>query len=143
MTTQIGHRHPRAAWIAALGIGLVAFTANAQFGKPQYKIAVFDAPGAGTGTWLDPGTQPNAINQEGAIVGNYADANRVNHGFLRHPDGSFKEIDAPGAGKAANQGTFLNGVNQVGAIVGYYAVILLTTTILVFIGARLYPRLAS
>jgi hypothetical protein len=49
---------------------------------PDGVVTTFDAPGAGTGTWSDPGTQPNAINQEGAIVGNYKDAIDVNHGFL-------------------------------------------------------------
>lgn len=50
---------------------------------PQGKFTVFDAPGAGKGTWQ--GTLTAAITREGAITGYYVDANDVVHGFLRLP----------------------------------------------------------
>jgi len=53
----------------------------------------------GTFTTFDPSgslyTQPNAINEEGVITGNYLDANFLAHGFLRSRDGTFTTFDAP------------------------------------------------
>src|SRR5579872_5239545 len=60
------------------------------------------------------------INAAGVITGFYFDASNVIHGFLRAPDGSFTQIDAPGAGTGPGQGTFNNSSNQTGASTGYY-----------------------
>ena len=38
-----------------------------------------------------------SINPAGVIVGGYADANNVSHGYLRAPDGTFTTFEAPGA----------------------------------------------
>ena len=76
--------------------------------------------------FLPPGTSnagssATGINDRGAIVGNYADANNATHGYLRNPDGTFITIDDPNAAQAANfPGTFITHINDRGAIVGYY-----------------------
>jgi hypothetical protein len=96
--------------LCVLGFGV---SASAQ----KYSIVTFDAPGAS-----GDGTFPTGINQLGTIVGYYADANYVFHGFLRSPDGKFTTFDAPGAGTVANDsnGTFPTGINEVGTVAGYY-----------------------
>ena len=88
---------------------------------PDGTIAVFDAPGAGTGTFQ--GTQPVGINPAGTIVGQYVDSSGVNHGFLRAADGTITTFDVSGAGTGSGQGSFPycnNAVGAIGAITGYY-----------------------
>ncbi len=82
------------------------------------RIITFDAPGAGTGP--GQGTFAFNINPAGAIEGTYLDANNVNHGFLRSPDGTLTTFDAPGAGTGSGQGTVPFSINRWGAITGYY-----------------------
>ena len=77
-------------------------------------IITFDAPGAGTGSGL--GTFPLSINSTGAITGYYTDANFLDHGFLRAPDGTFTTFDAPDAGFFIEPIT----INPEGAITGRY-----------------------
>jgi hypothetical protein len=77
-------------------------------------IITFNAPGAGTSAYQ--GTNPASINPAGAIAGYYADSQNAIHGFLRAPDGSFTEFDAPGA----VNGTFAYNINPEGAIAGMY-----------------------
>jgi hypothetical protein len=64
-------------------------------------ITNFDAPGAGTvpNSYPLQGTFPTGINPAGAIAGYYVDANGVNHGFLRAPNGKFANpnIDPTGS----------------------------------------------
>jgi hypothetical protein len=52
-------------------------------------------------------------------------ANLVEHGLIRHADGSFTPFEAPGAGTGQNQGTGCPGcsagLNDLGAIAGIYA----------------------
>lgn len=43
------------------------------------------------------GTQPEAINDAGAVTGLYADAQGVVHGFYRSPTGHFSEFDPQGS----------------------------------------------
>jgi len=91
------------------------------------KLKVFDVPGAGTGSYQGTGC-PGCnlgLNQLGAIAGIYSDANSLNHGFLRSPDGKFTTFDAPGAGSGSYQGTgcFSDcpvSLNDWGAITGSY-----------------------
>jgi hypothetical protein len=83
----------------------------------------FDAPGAGTAAGSGFGTFPTSLNDGGTITGRYIDANNVNHGFLRSPNGDeFIAFDAPGAGKTAGsgQGTFPKSINKAAAITGRY-----------------------
>lgn len=61
-------------------------------------------------------TQFNKINDAGAILGRYADAEGVNHGFLLEGD-TFTQIDVPGA-----DSTSAFGLNNLGHISGYYTV---------------------
>lgn len=81
-------------------------------------IESFDAPGAGTGA--GQGTEGFDVNDAGAIVGPYYDANTVSHGYVRSKNGTYTSFDAPGAGSNAGQGTIAEGENSKGAIVGYY-----------------------
>ncbi len=57
---------------------------------------------------------PNAMNDEGSIVGDYVDATG-NRGFLRTPDGTVTSIDEPNT----QCGTAVAGITHEGAIVGY------------------------
>jgi hypothetical protein len=96
-------------------------------------VTKFNAPDAGTdsdacaGAWVPPGTppllegtQPTSVNPEGAVAGQYGDANCVFHGFLRSAHGSITEFDPRGAGKGPGQGTFSFGNNPAGVCMGYY-----------------------
>jgi len=59
----------------------------------------------------------------GAIAGVYHDTDDVIHGFLRTPDGSFTEFDAPGADTSPGLGTIVAGVDGItpaGVIAGFY-----------------------
>lgn len=108
MTSHI-KRHACAAWIAALGLALIGFSANAQFGKAAHQITVFDAPGAAYGT------VGYGINPEGAITGSYVDLNGVSHGYLRDHDGRFTSFDPANAA-----GTIPWSINPNGEITGQY-----------------------
>ncbi|HWA92271.1 MAG TPA: hypothetical protein VG889_19690 [Rhizomicrobium sp.] len=83
--------------------------------KPNGRIVVVDAPGAGTGP--GQGTIVGDINSDGVAVGNYVDADGVSHGFLCTKTGEIiKEFDAPGAGAG---GTVPYSINRGGTISGY------------------------
>ena len=91
------------------------------------KLRVFDVPGAGTGSYQGTGCPgcDSGLNQWGAIAGTYIDANSVQHGFLRSPDGKFTTFDAPGAGTGSYQGTGCpsdcpTSLNNLGAVIGTY-----------------------
>jgi len=81
-------------------------------------ITTFDAPGAGTVTGMFQGTFGNSINPNGAIEGNYWDADNVSHGFAGARDGAIMTFDAPGAGTGAGQGTIPRSNNEEGTIAG-------------------------
>ena len=91
------------------------------------KLETFDVPDAGTGSYQGTGC-PGCnvgLNQLGAIAGIYSDANSVNHGFLRSPDGKFTTFDAPGAGTGSYEGTGCSSdcpvsLNDWGTIAGIY-----------------------
>ena len=83
-------------------------------------ITTFDAPGAGTGAGQGTFTCEKCINQAGEISGSTTDSNNVNHGFVRHPDGSFTMYDAPGSGTGQSFGTQAAGINPEGDVTGYY-----------------------
>ena len=59
------------------------------------------------------GTEPTGINGRGQMVGTYAGADGIGHGFL-WDNGAFTTIDAPGATVA----TLPFGINNHGQIVG-------------------------
>ena len=95
-------------------------------------FTVFDDPNAGTcsascGTIGNgQGTRAYAINPAGQIVGFFTDNSARCHGFVRAPNGTFTQIDAPDAGTGPfPQGTFPSeftpmGLNSGGAISGFY-----------------------
>jgi hypothetical protein len=92
------------------------------------KLKTFDVPSAGTGSYQGTGCPGCALglNQLGAIAGIYSDANSVNHGFLRSPDGKLTTFDAPDAGTGAGEGTGCSSdcpvsLNDFGAITGTYS----------------------
>jgi hypothetical protein len=95
---------------------------------PDGKFSAFLAPGQceTNGSQGCYGSELSNINFLGLSVGNYADntANLVQHGLIRHPDGTFNTFEAPGAGRGPNQGTgcpgCFAGLNQFGAIAGIY-----------------------
>jgi hypothetical protein len=67
-------------------------------------ITTFDPAGVATGPFTfktENGTTPVSINTAGVIAGAYADANNVDHLFVRATDGTITEIDAPGEGGTA------------------------------------------
>ena len=51
---------------------------------------------------------------------NYIDANDVNHGAFRAPDGAITMFDVPGAGTGPGQGTLPASNNPAGTITGSY-----------------------
>jgi len=89
---------------------------------PDGRITTFDVPGAGTDGSQSQGTYAEAINDWGAVTGQYIDANDVQHGFVRAPDGRITTFDAPGAGTAAGsyEGTVPLAINAEGEITGAY-----------------------
>ena len=81
-------------------------------------IHEFDALGAGTGPGQGTGTGGvDCLTDAGATVGEYLDSSNVWHGFLRDPDGTIHEFDAPGAGTGPHQGTEPGGINAAGTII--------------------------
>jgi uncharacterized membrane protein len=78
------------------------------------EITTFSAPDAGIG--LFQGTTPLGINEHGAIVGYYIDAQGVNHGFLRDKQGAVTSVDVPGASS-----TRASSINAKGTIAGGYS----------------------
>jgi hypothetical protein len=108
--------------LCTLGSG---FLVNA--GECRTTTTTFDAPSAGKGP--GQGTVAFGINPAGAITGFTRDANSARHGFLRSPGGSFRIIDAPGAGTCSTscgtigpgQGTRAFAINPSGQIVGFFS----------------------
>lgn len=95
--------------------------------SPDGKLTTFNVPAAGTGSYQGTGCPGCALglNLWGTVAGTYIDANSVQHGFLRNPDGTFTTFDAPGAGTSAYQGTGCpsdcpTSLNDLGAITGNY-----------------------
>lgn len=91
------------------------------------ELKTFEVPGGGTGAQQGTGCPGCALglNQFGAIAGIYSDANSVNHGFIRSPDGAITTFDAPGAGSSIYQGTGCSSdcsvsLNDWGTVAGVY-----------------------
>ena len=53
-------------------------------------------------------------------MGQYVEANNVNHGFVRATDGKITTFNAPGACTGAGQGTIPLTNNRKGAIAGWF-----------------------
>ena len=108
---------------------------NARHGflrAPDGTFTIIDDPAAGTcstncgAIGNGQGTRAYAINPSGVITGFFTDNSARCHGFLRAPDGTFTQIDAPDAGAGPfPQGTFPSeitpmGINPAGAVTGFY-----------------------
>jgi hypothetical protein len=90
---------------------------------PWGAISAFDAPPeAGSYGFNCYGDCFFGLNDEGAMTGFYLDANNVNHGWVRSPEGTITSFDAPGADLTPNNynGTFPVNINDQGAITGFY-----------------------
>ena len=103
------------------------FVGHGLIRRPDGTFKTFDAPGAGTGSYQGTGCPgcASGVNQWGAIAGTYIDANSVQHGFLRSPNGNFATFDAPGAGTGSYEGTGCSSdcptsLNDSGAVMGTY-----------------------
>jgi hypothetical protein len=103
--------------ISILLLILLTCVVSAAWAQPipltKHTIITFDVPGA-------QATEPSSINSAGVITGRSVDVNRVSHGFLRAPSGSFTGFDVPGAGTGQSQGTYPQGINSAGVITGFY-----------------------
>jgi hypothetical protein len=119
---------------------LILLTCFVAAGWPQaavlakHTISTFDPPGPpGPGPGPYQGTQALGITPVGAITGFYSDSINVYHAFLRNPDGTFVEFDAPDAGTQSvagfvptplgvlgGQGTYAVAINKAGTITGLY-----------------------
>ena len=87
--------------------------------SPNGTFNQIDAPDAGPGpfpqgTFVSLNT-PMGLNAEGAVIGNYVDANSVQHGFVRSCNGKITEFDPAGS-----TFTETNAIDLLGNIVGFY-----------------------
>jgi hypothetical protein len=79
---------------------------------PDGTKITYDAPGAGIGPELGTfGAFAASLSAAGEIGGTYADANNGYHGYIRHANGRFVEIDVAGAGTDSANGTDFGGLN--------------------------------
>jgi hypothetical protein len=117
----------------ALG-AIVGFYTDANFNFHVF----LRSPDGTFSTWVGPGAcdngQPNGcfgssasnINGFGIAVGGFEDnsGNFVDHGLIRHPDGTLTTFDVPGAGTGSYQGSGCpgchRGLNSSGTIAGTY-----------------------
>lgn len=87
---------------------------------PGGTLVTIDAAGAGTAS--DTGTFigfQQALNAEGQVTGEYADANNGYHGYLRFADGRQVEFTVPGGGTDNANGTYPASLNSFGTITGF------------------------
>jgi probable HAF family extracellular repeat protein len=101
---------PRAGWVVPFSLmsTILAIAVPLAQGRSPHPLQYeqFDITNARL-------TRPFGVNASGQIVGLFRDATNANHGFLRHPDGTYAQIDYPDA-------TFTNAaaINASGAVVG-------------------------
>jgi hypothetical protein len=83
------------------------------------RVTLLPTPTRIGGLTLAPyGIYYNAINDLGATVGAFVDANDNYHGFVRDPAGNFTVIDFPGPGALETSG--LIGINNSGVLAGNF-----------------------
>ena len=109
-------------WKGAIAICLAvnALALSLPANASDLDIKTFNAPGAGKNGATQQGTVGIGINVFGVIAGITRDTNDVRHGFLRHPNGTFKIFNHPDAGAGALEGTRVGGLNALGAVAGTY-----------------------
>ncbi len=104
--------HKQSVGSVSLSGGFLGFVADKRGQVDEFAPPDADPDGLGT--------QPMAINDNGAIAGVYSKNHvLVGHGFLRAKDGSFTPFDAPGAGTTNIDGTYPTAINLRGFIAGY------------------------
>ncbi|MBV9617748.1 MAG: hypothetical protein JO201_00915 [Verrucomicrobia bacterium] len=126
----------------AFGLNLlgtvVGYTRDTNFARHGFlrthsgSFITFDDPAAGTcsancgAIGNGQGTRGYSINVFGEVAGFFTDNTAHCHGFIRSPNGTFTQIDAPDAGQGPfPQGTFVSeitpmGINAVGVVIGFY-----------------------
>jgi predicted membrane protein len=92
--------------LTACGVCAAAVQADAHDHGVFY--ITFQVPGS-------TGTAPASINNFSTVAGNYADTNRVSHGFIRDVFGKITVFDPAGS-----TGTSVSGINDEGTITGSY-----------------------
>lgn len=98
------------------------FVAHTAVRFPDGVITTFEVPGssmkAGQGTLP---TSFSGLNNYGATTGLWYDANYNFHAYLRSPDGTFTDFEAPDSDATDEfYGTLATSLNDFGAITGYY-----------------------
>jgi hypothetical protein len=86
-------------------------------------MTVYDPPDAGNVPGSYQGTYPaifSGITPEGAIIGEYIDANNLYYAYLRAADGTITEFHDLNGGTSAYQGSGASGINPAGEINGWY-----------------------
>lgn len=111
---------------AGTTVGLYSDSAGVYHGfirNAEGGIAVIDVPGASTvpaaapcSAGLVAGTVINGINDLGEISGHFWDTSNNEHGFLRNSNGTFTQIDVPGAYQTAG-----GGLSDEDVMVGHWA----------------------
>jgi hypothetical protein len=83
---------------------------------------IFDVPGSTCKESFSACTTASGIDDQGTVIGSYADANQAFHGFLRFADGTFLNIDVPGSACAAEYSVCTSpaAINSEGTVTGYY-----------------------
>ena len=75
-------------------------------------VVIFDYPGAQS-------TVAEGIRKNGTIVGTYT-LDRVNHGFILHPNGQFEPFNVPQVCATFSPETFIYDTNDAGDLAGAY-----------------------
>jgi hypothetical protein len=88
------------------------------------QLTTFDEPNAATAPLI--GTEAQAINDWGTIVGDYVDSSGGVHGYTRTAEGKYVSFDAPGADLEPGYnclyfagGTCPQAINDLGAVAGF------------------------
>jgi len=90
---------------------------------PDGDFTAYDPPDIGTVPGSGQGTYPaifSGVTPEGAIIGEYGDANYMYHAYVRSPDGIITEFVDSNEGTGAFQGSGTSGINPRGVINGWY-----------------------
>ncbi len=89
--------------------------------SPSGKITTIDFPGAsstptaGPCDSFDSGTIAEGVNDSGVVSGHFWDKNYNEHGYVRYPDGSYRQLGIPGAYQTAG-----GNINDAGTMTGHY-----------------------
>ena len=104
--------------LTAIAFAFLVLSAWSQPPAKTAKYTIFSAPNAGTGS--NQGTYAMGITSNGTVGGYYVDANNLNHGFIRSPDGKTTVVDVPQAGTDPGQGTRIIAMNSSREATGWY-----------------------